>query len=130
MYIYNVEGYVGERKKQAHFSRENKKTLTGFYFGNCQYSRYISSFFFEIDNYTGYDMYLPCLFMSDPMTSSTFNVGEWNWNKKEKKWIFYRKPRAYERIYPNWENPDLNTIISEGTNILNNGNFIPDKERW
>lgn len=126
--IYFHDDYIGERKKQSHFSYEKMKGINGFYYDDDKYQRCISSYFFEIDNYNGYTMYLPTMKLQSG--SLILTIGEWNWNKKDMKWEFYRTPENNHHIRANWDNSKLNNLIENGTKILNSEGFIPDKTYW
>ena len=119
------EDYDTLRQQQAHFSFEKSKIQTDFYLRGEKYRRTINSFHFNIDMFHGYDMYLPIMSVVNDLTVSS--IGEWNWNTDEKKWVFYKNRSAEKFDGINWQDPELNNLIEEGTQILEQEKYAPDK---
>lgn len=128
-HIYSVNNeyqYITARQQQAHFSRDIKESLLEFSFSNGKYSRSISPFFFEKDNYNGYTMYLPTLGINIEYSRIFLFIGVWIWNKNMNIWIFHKVSKSNI----NWNDKELNDFIDEGTKILSNKKFIPNINRW
>ena len=123
--IYETDEYTKLRQQQAHFSERR----TGF--DNCDnknYHRYISPLTFDDKiMMEGYNMWIPQIGQSYDEDDLIFiTIGEWNWDKKTQKWIFYRSPSQIV----DWTNQELNQLINEGTKILCDSKFIPNLSGW
>jgi hypothetical protein len=120
--IYSSSNYRKVRQIQSHFSEDSASSIKYFADQLGSVSRCISSYFFEIDNYHGYTMYLPTLYKKENINVYC-SIGEWNWNRYNNKWEFFWNKE-------NTKDGDLDDFIKEGTEKLNNGECIPDRDGW